>query len=424
MTKIYNSFVEFANSAKAKKKLKKRYRKEKKFKIIGFSTITISILFLLFLVINISIKSQGAFSSTMVKIPIFFDSNIITSKDKDFLARVNYRNIFMNSLKKNFLDFFNDRRKRRDLVKFFSRDIYSDIKKYIIAHPDKIGKTEFLWLKTSSRVDQYYKGHTKKINKNTNKLLKTYFFADNIKKTLSFNLLTRGDSTYPELAGIIVALVGSLLTMIIFLLISFPLAILLALYLEEFTKKNKLADFIEININNLAAIPSIIFGLLGLAVFINLFGMPRSSSLVGGFTLALMVLPTIVIATRNSIKAIPQNIKDAALALGASKVQVALHHTLLLAFPGILTGTILAVARAMGETAPLLMIGMISFIVEVPSGFADPATLLPVQIYLWSNNPGIGFIEKTSATILILLLFLVFFNSLAIFLRNKFSRRW
>ena len=236
--------------------------------------------------------------------------------------------------------------------------------------------------------------------------------------------LTRSDATDPTQAGIWGALKGSLLTMAVTLLLAFPIGVLSALYLEEYAPKNRWTDLIEVSINNLAAVPSIIFGLLGLAVFLSMWGMPRSAPIVGGMTLALMTMPVIVIAGRNAIKSVPPSIRDAALGIGASRIQVVFHHVLPLALPGILTGTIIGMARALGETAPLLMIGMRAFVATPPGGINDPATVLPVQIFLWSDEVSKGFIEKTSAAIIVLLVFLLAMNAVAIYLRNKFETRW
>jgi phosphate transport system permease protein len=237
-------------------------------------------------------------------------------------------------------------------------------------------------------------------------------------------LFTNGDSRDPELAGIKGAIIGSVLTLLVTLLLSFPIAVATAIYLEEFAPKNKFTEFIEVNINNLAAVPSVIFGLLGLAVFINFFGLPRSIPLVGGLVLTLMTLPTIIISSRASIKAVPPSIREAALGMGASKVQMVVHHVLPLAMPGMLTGTIIGMAQALGETAPLLMIGMVAFIVDPPGAITDPATVLPVQIYLWADSPERAFVEKTSAAIMGLLAFLIFMNSTAVWLRKRLERRW
>jgi len=244
--------------------------------------------------------------------------------------------------------------------------------------------------------------------------------------TTKFNtiLFTNSDSREPELAGIKGAIVGSILTLLVTLLLSFPIAVATAIYLEEFAPTNRITDFIEVNINNLAAVPSVIFGLLGLAIFINFFGMPRSVPLLGGFVLTLMTLPTIIISSRAAIKSVPPSIREAAYGMGASKMQTVLHHVLPLAMPGMLTGTIIGMAQALGETAPLLMIGMVAFIVDVPTGVTDPATVLPVQIFLWSDSPERAFVEKTSAAIMVLLTFLICMNSFAVWLRKRLERRW
>jgi phosphate transport system permease protein len=241
---------------------------------------------------------------------------------------------------------------------------------------------------------------------------------------LSLDFLMASDATDPAVAGVWGALKGSFYTMLVTIALAFPIGVLSALYLEEFAPKNRWTDLIEVSINNLAAVPSIIFGLLGLAVFLNMMDLPRSAPLVGGLTLALMTMPVIVIAGRNAIRSVPPSIRDAALGVGASPIQVVFHHVLPLALPGILTGTIIGLARALGETAPLLMIGMRAFIVTPPGGIVDPATVLPVQIFLWSDEVNRAFVEKTSAAIIVLLVFMLLMNGLAIYLRNKFERRW
>jgi phosphate transport system permease protein len=415
----YTNYLEFSKSEYSQKRTKKRYKAESRYKIFGLSAIIISLLFLAILLINIGYKSQGAFTNTSIKTNIYFDPSLFSDPEN-----VSYRKVLINSLKERFPKISESRRERILLFRSYSIDARSQIKKFITNNPQYIGKNHDLWLASNSEIDQYLKEKSENISPFYLQLINEVLGKEAFKQNFSLNLIANGDSTYPELAGGIAAIMGSLMTMIIILLCSFPLAVLLALYLEEFAPQNKTTDFIEININNLAAIPSIIYGLLGLLIFIGIFNLPRSSSMVGGLTLSLLVLPVIVVAAKNSIKTIPQNIKDAALALGASPIQVALHHTLPLAMPGILTGTILATARAVGETAPLLMIGMVAFIVNAPQNFTDPATVLPVQIYLWSNNPESGFVEKTAAMILILLILLGLFNGLAIYLRRKFSRKF
>jgi phosphate transport system permease protein len=428
MTDKTISYIQYCKTSKAKKNLQRRYFKEKLFKYSGLVAICLSLCFLFILLASIAAKSIGAFHAYHVNLSIDLTSEKL---NKETIETTNFKYFLRNSLKEKFPE-VKKRREKSKLYNFISKDSAIKLKKYVAANPEKIGSNIKIWFKLNSKMDQYLKGNIQyDANKKSN-IIKSYEMAwlkqfqgeDAVKSHFNFDFFSNGDSTNPEIAGLGAAIMGSLFTMLIFLLASFPLAVFTALYLEEFAPKNKLTDFIEININNLAAVPSIIFGLLGLALFINMLDVPRSSALVGGFTLSLMVLPTIIIATRNSIKAIPPSIKDAAFGLGASKVQVATHHTLPLAMPGIMTGTILAIARALGETAPLLMIGMIAFIVDIPKNFTDPASALPVQIYLWANNPEIGFIEKTSAAIIILIFFLFLINGLAIYLRNKFNKSW
>jgi phosphate transport system permease protein len=245
-----------------------------------------------------------------------------------------------------------------------------------------------------------------------------------VRKKFNITFFTAGDSREPELSGIWGAVAGSFFTLLVTLVLSFPVGAAAAVYMEEFAPKNRWTDLIEVNINNLAAVPSIVFGLLGLAVFLNFFGLPRSAPLVGGLVLTLMTLPTIIIAGRSAVQAVPPSIRDAALSVGASKMQTIMHHVLPLAMPGMLTGAIIGMARALGETAPLLMIGMVAFIVDIPGGFTDPATVLPVQIYLWADSPERAFVERTSAATMVLLVFLLAMNGLAVYLRKRFERRW
>jgi phosphate transport system permease protein len=245
-----------------------------------------------------------------------------------------------------------------------------------------------------------------------------------VEKRFNRRFFTAGDSREPEQAGVAGAVMGSFLTLVVTLLLSFPIGVAAAIYLEEFAPAGRLTDFIEVNINNLAAVPSIVFGLLGLAVFIQFFGVPRSAPLVGGLVLTLMTLPTIIIASRAAIKAVPPSIREAALGMGASQVQMVAHHVLPLAMPGMLTGAIIGMARALGESAPLLMIGMVAFIADIPAGFTDPATVLPVQVYLWADSPERAFLERTSGAIMVLLAFLLVMNAAAVILRQRFERRW
>jgi phosphate transport system permease protein len=281
-------------------------------------------------------------------------------------------------------------------------------------------------------VDQYLKGHINVKVPESSRAVSDQDLAwidqlkDRADLQLHFNtgFLTGGDSREPEQAGVWGAVVGSMFTLLVTLLMSFPIGVAAAVYLEEFARRNRWTDLVEVNINNLAAVPSIVFGLLGLAVFLNFFGMPRSAPLVGGFVLTLLTLPTIIITGRAALKAVPPSIREAALGMGASKLQMVAHHVLPLAMPGILTGTIIGMARALGETAPLLLIGMVAFIVDIPNGLTDPATALPVQIFLWADSPERAFLERTSGAIMVLLLFLVVMNAAAVIMRNRYERRW
>jgi phosphate transport system permease protein len=280
------------------------------------------------------------------------------------------------------------------------------------------------WVAASNVMDAQIKGEI------TDPDTPTYHYVQTLKEAgktrLVFNptFFSEADSRSPSRAGFLGAILGSIFTMAICLMVAFPLGVMTAVYLEEFAPKNRLTDIIEVNINNLAAVPSIVFGLLGLAVFLHFFDLPRSAPVVGGLTLALMTLPVIIISTRVALKAIPDSIRQAALALGATRLQAVTQHVIPLAIPGIMTGTILGAARALGETAPLLMIGMVAFIADVPQGFTDPATVMPVQIYIWASSPESGFVEKTSAGILTLLVFLLLMNATAIYIRKKFEVRW
>ena len=305
-----------------------------------------------------------------------------------------------------------------------------ELREYFQQNPQDFDKKITLWLTASDDFDQYLKGRfnvevlEKDRRLNDNQLQWIDFLSENRIADLKFNtgFFTNADSREPESAGILGAVVGSSLTLIITVLFALPLAVMASIYLEYFAKPGRLTDFIEVNINNLAAIPSIVFGLLGLSIFLSLFGLPRSAPLVGGLCLGLMTIPTIIIATRASIRAVPPSIKDAALGLGASKMQAALHHVIPLAAPGILTGTIIGMAQALGETAPLLMIGMVAFIIETPNSFTSAATAMPVQIFMWSDSAERAFYERSSLAILFLVGFLIAMNSLAVILRRKFEK--
>jgi phosphate transport system permease protein len=320
----------------------------------------------------------------------------------------------------------------RQLAALISSSATHELQRRVEANPRLIGTREKLTVLAGADVDQLLKGAVDRKVPEDQRVVSDRQLAwiealeQRANLHLAFNkgFLFNGDSREPEQAGVWGALVGSIYTLAVTLLLSFPVGVAAAIYLEEFAKRNRWTDIIEVNINNLAAVPSIVFGLLGLAVFLNFFGMPRSAPMVGGFVLTLLTLPTIIIASRAALKAVPPSIREAALAMGASRLQMVSHHVLPLAMPGVLTGTIIGMARALGETAPLLMIGMVAFIVDVPRGVADPATVLPVQIFLWADSPERAFQERTSAAILILLAFLVVMNATAVILRRRFERRW
>jgi len=410
------------------KKLNKRYRAEKRFKFYGILAIFFSLSFLLLLFVTIIGNGYSAFLQTCVQLEIHFDPTVI---DKDNLASVNFPGLIKQTLREQFPQ-AKTRKEKKALYSLVSSGAAFQLQRMVEDDPSLIGKTQKIWFPADDDVDMLFKGHLKRdVPEKARRLsdfqlgvLDTWQQEGKIKKRFNTTFFTSGDSREPELAGILGAMNGSLLTLIITLALSFPIGAAAAIYLEEFAPKNRWIDLIEVNINNLAAVPSIVFGLLGLAVFINFLNLPRSTPLVGGLVLTLMTLPVIIIASRASLQSVPPSIREAALGVGASKMQMVLHHVFPLAMPGMLTGTIIGMARALGETAPLLMIGMVAFIVDIPNGFTDPATALPVQIFLWADSPERAFVEKTSAAIIILLAFLIVMNSLAVILRNRFERRW
>ncbi len=411
-----------------KRGLNKRYRSEKRFRIYGLSAILISIIFLVLLFISIIGTGYSAFFRTVVKLDITFDPETVS---KQTLSTANYSGLVKKSLSELF-PHVEGRRDKRQLYSLVSSGATFQIRRLAMSDPGAIGKTLPVWVPANDDVDMFMKGEMERDVPQSERRLTDKQLTwidklsgeDRIEKRFNAAFFTGGDSREPELAGIWGAVMGSFYTLVVTLLLSFPIGVSAAVYLEEFAPKNKWTDLIEVNINNLAAVPSIVFGLLGLAVFLNFFGLPRSTPLVGGLVLTLMTLPTIIIASRASLKSVPPSIRDAALGIGASKTQMVSHHVLPLAMPGMMTGTIIGMAQALGETAPLLMIGMVAFIVDVPHGFTDPATVLPVQIYLWADSPERAFTALTSAAIMVLLAFLILMNSVAVLLRKKFERRW
>jgi phosphate transport system permease protein len=399
----------------------KRRSAERRFKYYGLAAIAVTGLFLAFLILDIVIKALPAFTVNQLMLPVTVDA---ASVDVANPAAGDFQGLIKTALAKEFPD-VQSRADRKKLNGLLSARAADGLQEQVTKDPSLIGKTVALPVSLSSSADLYLKGlGDAQTDEKQSAWLDALSAKGLIHHGFAWTFFTEGDSREPESAGIKGALIGSILVICVTLMFALPLGVAAALYLEEFAPKNKITDLIEVNINNLAAVPSIIFGLLGLAVFLNGFGLPRSTALVGGLVLALLVLPTIIIASRAAIRSVPPSIKEAALGVGASHMQAVFHHVLPLALPGILTGTILGVARALGETAPLLMIGMIAFIVDTPHGFTDAATVLPVQVFLWSDLPEEAFKSRTAAAILVLLVLLFCINALAIYLRNKFERRW
>ncbi|MEM7256218.1 MAG: phosphate ABC transporter permease PstA [Pseudomonadota bacterium] len=417
-----------------KASIKRRYARERRFRLYGLIAIIASLSFLAMLITTITIRGLPAFTQTFVKLDVTLDQKTLGTSDEPDIAELRRANYY-GTIKNSLLTLFPDVTKRNDkkaLYKLVSKGGQYDLQQRVIENPELIGQSLSVWLPVGDDVNSYLKGaidatlpeKKRRFKDNQIEWLTTLQQDDRVAQRFNRTFFERGDSREPEMAGIKGALFGSMLTLMVTLVLSFPVAVAAAVYLEEFAPKNRWTDLIEVNINNLAAVPSIVFGLLGLAVFINFFHLPRSAPVVGGMVLSLMTLPTIIISSRAALKSVPPSIRDAALGLGASKLQVVFHHVLPLAMPGILTGTIIGMAQALGETAPLLMIGMVAFIVDVPGTITDPATVLPVQIFQWADLPEKGFVEKTSAAIMVLLGFLVMMNAVAVYLRKKFERKW
>lgn len=416
---------------KVRKTLARRYRAEKRFKAFGIGSIAIGLMALVLLFTDIIGKGHSAFVEHEIQLPITFDAEVLdvsNPRDEDELNYGNYQGVIRDALAARFPS-VEGRQDTRALNQLVSTGAGYALRDMLREDPSLLGETRTLWLLADDDVDLFLKANEKqredsRLNAKQREWVAELEASGETRVVFNRSLFSYGDSREPEQAGILGAILGSLFTMIVTLVLSFPIGVAAAVYLEEFAPKNKFTDFIEVNINNLAAVPSIIFGLLGLAVIIGLFGLPRSVPLVGGIVLTLMTLPTIIISSRAAIKAVPPSIRQAALGLGASKMQVVLHHVLPLALPGMLTGAIIGMAQALGETAPLLMIGMVAFIVDLPAGPLDAATVLPVQIYLWADSPEQSFEALASAAIMVLLAFLITMNTLAVVLRKRLERRW
>ena len=414
--------------------IRRRYWAERRFRAYGLGAVIAGMAFLVYLFVVIFSNGLGAFRQAELRLEVFYDPAIIDpagTRKPDDLQSADYAAVVRAALKERFKD-VEGRAASRELTRLVSGSAAFDLQRAVVRNPHLLGTRETRWVLASDAVDLTLKGHVDRTLPEAERPLsdRQLGWVDELRAEGALELkvnkgfLTSGDSREPESAGIWGAVAGSFFTLVLTLLLSFPIAVAAAIYLEEFARKNRWTDIIEVNINNLAAVPSIVFGLLGLAVFIGFFGLPRSAPLVGAMVLTLLTLPTIIIASRAALKAVPPSIREAALGMGASKIQMVMHHVLPLAMPGMLTGTIIGMARALGESAPLLMIGMVAFIVDVPKGITDPATVLPVQVYLWSDSPERGFVEKTSGAIIVLLAFLVVMNTTAVILRKRFERRW
>jgi len=410
-------------SQRIEQSLARRYRAERRFRLYGISAVAVALAFLAVMLAAIGVRGWGAFQQSHVLLEVTFDAGAVAEND--------WQGIVKSALREHFPD-VTGRRDKRKLYGLVSSGAGFDLQEMYRNDAGLEGKTLAVWLPASDDVDMVMKGKIDRAAPESDRRVgdKELAWIDHLAADgaleLQFNsrFFTSGDSREPELAGILGALMGSFWSLSVCFALSFPLGVATAVYLEEFAPKNRWTDLIEVNINNLAAVPSIVFGLLGLAMFLNIFGMPRSAPLVGGMVLALMTLPTIIIAGRAALRAVPPSIREAAFGMGASPVQAVAHHVLPLAMPGMLTGAIIGMAQALGESAPLLMIGMVAFIVDIPASVVDPATALPVQIFLWADSPERAFTERTAAAILVLLGFLITMNLVAVILRKKFERRW
>ena len=411
-------------------RLKARHAKERRFRLYGQLAILVALSFLAILLGRIVLQGYTTFVDYQMSVPVFVDPARV---DKSDIAGANYDLLVAEAVLAKLGEKDDDLGETSGKVmELVSNDLGFQLLKQVRADPLVIGKTVVLKGPVRADASLYFKGEMKRSTTEADRKLddRQLAWLDKMRKlgmvTSGFNLgfLTRSDSTEPEQAGVLGAVVGSMLMLLVTAGLAVPIGVFAAAYLEEFAPKTRWTDFIEVNINNLAAVPSIVYGLLGLAVFINWLAVPRSSPLVGGLVLALMALPTVIIATRSALRAVPPSIREAALGVGASKTQTVFHHVLPLAMPGVMTGAILSLAHALGETAPLLMIGMVSFVPGVPAGLTSAATVLPVQVFIWENASERAFHERTAAAIMVLLVFMILMNLAAILLRRRFERRW
>ena len=414
--------------------LERRYAKERRFRRLGLGAVILGLLFVSVLFLDIVSKGYTAFVQTHIELEVYFDPALIDPEgngDPDVLLRADYRKIAQTALRDLFAE-VSGRRDIRDLSAILSSGAHYQLLDMVMDDPNLVGTRQTLALIADDDIDMLVKGRIDRHAAPQDRRLSDKVIAwvdrldaqGRVVKKFNTGFFTNGDSREPELAGIGGAAAGSFYMLLVTLALSFPIGVAAAVYLEEFAPKNHWTDLVEVNINNLAAVPSIVFGLLGLAMFINLFGLPRSAPLVGGLVLTLMTLPTIIISARAALKSVSPSIREAALGVGASRMQTVFQHVLPLAMPGMLTGTIIGMAQALGETAPLLMIGMVAFVVDIPGGPMDPSTVLPVQVYLWADSPERAFVERTSAAIMVLLAFLIAMNAFAVIMRRRFERRW
>ncbi len=430
-----SAFESIHQSDRAVKRMTRRRGQELRFRLFGLGAVIAAMVVLAWLTISLVGTGYTAFYQHHMTLEVFLDEAVLDptgERNAENLRKANFRKIIQEAIYARFPE-VSERRQKSALFKIVSASgATNQVRQMAYANPALVGRTLTLSVPTSDDVDQLLKGYIdrdapekrRKISNQQIVWVDALKATGEIKSQFNWTFFTGVDSRDPELAGIAGAVVGSLMALAVAFVVSVPAGVGAAVYLEEFAPQNRFTDFIEININNLAAVPSIVFGLLGLAVFLNFFGMPRSAPLVGGLVLALMTLPTVIIATRAALRSVSPSIIDGALSLGASHTQAVFHHKVPLAAPGILTGSIIGMAQALGETAPLLMIGMVAFVTEIPSGLTEPASALPVQIFLWSDSAERAWAERTSAAIIVLLMVLVTMNALAIFLRTRLERRW
>ena len=414
--------------------LKKRYNAERRFQWYGKIAIGLALTFLAVFMFQIFSKGYSAFQKTWIVTEVHYDKELLLidaeSPSKDDLENADYYDVAYKAMTS--LDPGLPEEEDRQLIQMVSYKYETEVKDLLLKNPDYLGKIVPIKLTASDDIDQVHKGNYPRDIPEKNRRVNDYQLQiydmlnerGDILSEFNISFFTSPDSREAELAGIASSFMGTVFSILVCLAFSFPVAVLAAIYLEEFAPKNKFTDFIEVNINNLAAVPSIVFGLLGLGVLLAVFNLPRSTPLVGGITLSLMTLPTIIIAARASLKAVPPSIREAALAMGASNMQTTMHHTVPLSMPGTLSGTIIGLAQALGETAPLILIGMVAFVNTIPGTPVDPAASLPVQIYIWSESAERGFVEKVSACIMVLLAFLILMNLAAQIVRHKFEKKW